>query len=215
MLDSGLRSDMPLDRRWIASANIITNDWMIYTFPVIWTCLNIGTLQILCQKIGFSTKLEKNILDDRMSIFQSEKHHADTYRSNLPIFTQVIDSLPFHSKNIDTPVVPSADPLPQTSVLFACRCYQQSRLWCFTKSAMSGGGFWWEEKVGGFVKPLPSFQIKSSKSITWAHEKPIKVQHDSALKACKGHDGSRERLAILSETGKVLRGWTVEPTSFG
>ena len=119
------------------------------TFPVIWTCLSIGTLQLLCQKIGFSTKLEKNILDDRMSIFQSEKHHAETYRSNLPIFTQVIDSLPFHSKNLDTPVVPSANPLPQTSVLFACRCYQQSRLWCFTKSPCQVVGFGGKKRWAG------------------------------------------------------------------
>ena len=107
--------------------------WLNYLYlPCDMNMSELGTLQILCQKIGFSTILEKNILDDRMSIFQSEKHHAETYRSNLPIFTQVIDSLPFHS---------SANPLPQTSVLFACRCYQQSRLWCFTKSPCQVVGF--------------------------------------------------------------------------
>lgn len=72
-------------------------------------------------------------------------------------------------------------------------------------------------KKGGRVcktsPQLPNRIIKIYHLSTWkTHQNH---QHDAALKACKGHDGSRERLAILSETGKVLRGWTVEPTSFG
>ena len=183
-------------RSWMDCQCQHHHEWL-NTFPVIWTCLTIGTLQILCQKIGFSTKLEKNILDDRMSIFQSEKHHDETYRSNLPTFTQVIDSFPFQSKNIDTPVVPSANPLPQTSVLFACRCYQQSRLRCFTKSACQVVGFGGKKRWAGCKTP-PLASKQNHQNPSPEHMKNPSKFNTSALKACKGHDGSRERLAILS-----------------